>query len=118
MGLPHPLDGLIPEGPLIAMARLFLLVEILTIATGLLAVSGPAHRHLLFWVPTLHFYFPLGVLAVYKALYELIFAPFFWDKTAHGQYLPAEHLPVEHLPASPVGRAAAIPPPLPWPHLV
>jgi glycosyltransferase XagB len=87
MGLPHPLDGLIPEGPLIAMARLFLLVEILTIATGLLAVSGPAHRHLLFWVPTLHFYFPLGVLAVYKALYELIFAPFFWDKTAHGHSL-------------------------------
>jgi len=89
LGLPHPLDGLIPEGPLIAMARLFLLVEILTIATGLLAVSGPAHRHLLFWVPTLHFYFPLGVLAVYKALYELIFAPFFWDKTTHGHSLLA-----------------------------
>ena len=89
MGLPHPLDGLIPKGPLIAMARLFLLVEILTIASGLLAVSGPAHRHLLFWVPTLHFYFPLGVLAVYKALYELIFAPFFWDKTAHGHSLLA-----------------------------
>ena len=89
MGLPHPLDGLIPEGPLSVMARLFLLVEILTIATGLLAVSGPAHRHLLFWVPTLHFYFPLGVLAVYKALYELIFAPFFWDKTTHGHSLLA-----------------------------
>ncbi|MFD1194121.1 glycosyltransferase family 2 protein [Seohaeicola saemankumensis] len=89
LGLPHPLDGLIPEGPLIAMARLFLMVELLTIATGLLAVSGPAHRHLLFWVPTLHFYFPLGVLAAYKALYELIFAPFFWDKTMHGHSLQA-----------------------------
>lgn len=93
LGLPHPLDGLIPEGPLIAMARLFLLVEILTIATGLLAVSGRAHRHLLFWVPTLHFYFPLGVLAVYKALYELIFAPFFWDKTAHGHSLKTRARP-------------------------
>ena len=84
LGLPHPLDGMIPQAALIAMARLFLLVEILTIATGLLAVSGRAHRHLLFWVPTLHFYFPLGFLAVYKALYELVFAPFFCAKIAHG----------------------------------
>ena len=75
------------------LQRLFLLVEILTIATGLLAVSGRAHRHLLFWVPTLHFYFPLGVLAVYKALYELIFAPFFWEKTAHGHSLKTRARP-------------------------
>ncbi len=31
------------------------------------------------------FYFPLGVLAAYKALYELVSDPFFWDKTQHGQ---------------------------------
>ena len=87
LGLPHPLDGVLPATTLTVIARLFLLVEALTITAGLIAVSGPQHRHLLFWVPTLHFYFPLGVLAAYKALYELVFAPFFWDKTMHGHSL-------------------------------
>lgn len=87
LGLPHPLDGVLSANMLTATARMFLLVEALTIAAGLIAVSGPAHRHLLFWVPTLHFYFPLGVLAAYKALYELVFAPFYWDKTTHGHSL-------------------------------
>ena len=83
-GLPHPLDNVLSPMLLTVIARLFLLVELLTITAGLLAVSGPNHRHLMFWVPTLHFYFPLGVFAAYKALYELVRAPFFWDKTAHG----------------------------------
>jgi glycosyltransferase XagB len=87
LGLPHPLDGVLAAPLLTAIARLFLLVEMLTVATGLLAVAGPAHRHLLFWVPTLQFYYPLGVLAAYKALYELVFAPFYWDKTMHGHSL-------------------------------
>jgi hypothetical protein len=32
----------------------------------------------------MHFYAPLAAVAAYKALYELILKPFFWDKTAHG----------------------------------
>ena len=32
----------------------------------------------------MHFYSPLGAVAAYKALYELVCKPFFWDKTAHG----------------------------------
>jgi glycosyltransferase XagB len=87
LGLPHPLDGVLSAPLLTGIARTFLLVELLTLATGLLAVSGPAHRHLMFWVPTLQFYFPLGVLAAYKALYELVRAPFYWDKTTHGHSL-------------------------------
>ena len=27
---------------------------------------------------------PLGAIAGYKALYELVLKPFFWDKTMHG----------------------------------
>jgi cellulose synthase/poly-beta-1,6-N-acetylglucosamine synthase-like glycosyltransferase len=87
LGLSHPLDAMLSQPLLAAIAGTFLMVELLTVATGLIAVSGPAHRHLMFWVPTLHFYFPLGVLAAYKALYELIAAPFYWDKTAHGHSL-------------------------------
>jgi hypothetical protein len=87
LDLPHPLDGMLSPPLLGAIAGTFLMVELLSVATGVIAVSGPAHRHLMFWVPTLHFYFPLGVLAAYKALYELIAAPFYWDKTAHGHSL-------------------------------
>lgn len=84
LGFSHPLQGLAPPELLLATARLFLGVEVLTIIAGLIAVSRDGHRHLLFWVPTLHFYYPLGTIAAYKALYELIFAPFYWDKTTHG----------------------------------
>ena len=53
-------------------------------AFGAWAVARPDHRHLLPWVPAMLFYAPLGAIAAYKALYELVLAPFFWDKTAHG----------------------------------
>jgi Glycosyl transferase family group 2 len=84
LGLGHPLEGVLPRGGLLALAGLFLLSELLNIAVGLWAVRGPRHRHLMLWVPTLHLYFPLGALASYKALWEAVRRPFFWDKTAHG----------------------------------
>jgi len=62
----------------------FVASEMLNIAIGLLAVSGRQHRHLIPWVFTLPFYFPLGALASYKALYELATDPFYWEKTRHG----------------------------------
>ena len=31
-----------------------------------------------------YFYFPLATVAAVKALYELIAAPFYWEKTQHG----------------------------------
>ncbi|MBZ8118206.1 glycosyltransferase [Roseovarius sp. LXJ103] len=86
-GLPHPLDPIMPRDVLLAFGRLFLAVEVLNIGIHLMAVSGRFHRHLMPWVPTTHLYTPLGTIAAYKALYELIFAPFFWDKTSHGHSL-------------------------------
>ncbi|MEZ5716620.1 MAG: glycosyltransferase [Paracoccaceae bacterium] len=86
-GLPHPLDPLLPRDWLVNFGLLFLSVEVITIVINAAAVSGPRHRHLLPWVPTLHFYYPLGAIAAYKALYELIAMPFYWDKTQHGHSL-------------------------------
>ncbi|MDQ7069958.1 MAG: glycosyltransferase [Rhodobacterales bacterium] len=86
-GLPHPLNGVLPASALQGFGALFLTVELISIMVGLTAVSGPKHRHLLLWVPSLHFYYPLGVFAAYKALFELIFSPFYWDKTKHGHSL-------------------------------
>jgi cellulose synthase/poly-beta-1,6-N-acetylglucosamine synthase-like glycosyltransferase len=42
-------------------------------------------RHLIPYILALPFYWPLGMLASYKAIAELFFAPFYWDKTFHGR---------------------------------
>ncbi|MFU8898426.1 MAG: glycosyltransferase family 2 protein [Roseinatronobacter sp.] len=83
LGLGHPLHAQFGSGVMIAFVTVFLLAEAVTISVGLMALRSRAHRHLRVWLPALHGYFPLAVLAVYKALYELITAPFYWDKTAH-----------------------------------
>jgi cellulose synthase/poly-beta-1,6-N-acetylglucosamine synthase-like glycosyltransferase len=84
LGLPHPAQSLLPAQVLPALAAFFILSEALAICIGLVAVSTQARRNLIWYVPTMMFYFPLGVIAAYKALYELIFHPYYWDKTQHG----------------------------------
>jgi cellulose synthase/poly-beta-1,6-N-acetylglucosamine synthase-like glycosyltransferase len=69
---------------LFAIMVLFITSEVLSIAMGMVAVSGRGHRHLIAWVPTMPIYFVLGALASYKALYEMVAHPFYWDKTEHG----------------------------------
>jgi len=91
-GLPHPLDPVLPRHVLVAFGTLFLTIEAINIAIHLVAVSGARHRHLIPWVPTMHLYVPLGSIAAYKALYELIAKPFFWEKTTHGLSLNAATL--------------------------
>ncbi|PPB81182.1 cellulose synthase/poly-beta-1,6-N-acetylglucosamine synthase-like glycosyltransferase [Albidovulum inexpectatum] len=98
LGLPHPLSPYMPGWIVVALTGLFLLAEAANISAGLWATRGSPHRHLMPWVPTLHLYFPLAALSSYKALYEWITRPFFWDKTAHGKLTAqadaAELLPV------------------------
>ncbi|GHG95841.1 glycosyltransferase [Pseudodonghicola xiamenensis] len=88
LGLPHPLTPLLPPEVLRAGLALALVSETLSIVTGLAALARAGRRFLMPWVLTLPLYYPLGVLAVYKALYELLFDPFYWDKTLHGQAAP------------------------------
>ncbi|MDJ1016611.1 MAG: glycosyltransferase [Paracoccaceae bacterium] len=84
-GQPHPLASNLAWGAVVLLGALFLLSEVVTLAVAALAVSTPRHRGLIWWVPLLHFYFPLAALASWKGLAELVTKPFFWDKTAHGQ---------------------------------
>ncbi|MFL4471870.1 glycosyltransferase family 2 protein [Tateyamaria armeniaca] len=92
-GLPHPVMSTLGPSVFWPLAVFFVATEALNITIGMLAVSDRKHRHLLAWVPTLVFYFPLGSLASYKALYELVTKPFYWDKTQHGH---GEHEVVEN----------------------
>ena len=84
LGLPHPLVGVMPMGMFLGLGAVFLMSEILNIAVGVLAVSGERHRWLRWWVPSLHFYYPLASLAALKGLGEILHKPFYWDKTVHG----------------------------------
>jgi glycosyltransferase involved in cell wall biosynthesis len=86
LGLPHPLAGFVPWWLFVALGTAFLATEIINVGAGALAVSSPKHRWLIPWVPTLHLYHPLGAVASWKALAELVVRPFYWDKTAHGLY--------------------------------
>lgn len=98
LGLGHPLAPFMPGWLVVALTGLFVLAEAVNVSAGLWATRGRLHRHLMPWVPTLHFYHPLAAISSYKALYEWITRPFFWDKTAHGKLAAqagmAELLPV------------------------
>ena len=85
-GLGHPLPGIAGSTIMQSFGFIFLFSEAVSLVIGYLALHSRQHRSLRLWLPTLHFYFPLAVLAVYKALWELVSAPFYWDKTAHGEH--------------------------------
>jgi hypothetical protein len=86
LGVAHPMLAVVSGNTLMTLGVTFILAEIITVAVSAFAVSDKKHRFLIPWVPTMHFYFPMGTLAAYKAFYELLTQPFYWDKTAHGVF--------------------------------
>jgi len=92
LGLPHPIDALLTPMMHNVVLFLFISTELVNIAVGAWAVRGKQHRHLMKWVPTLHVYFPLGALAGWKAIYEVVTRPFYWDKTMHGVFDTLQHV--------------------------
>ena len=100
-GLPHPFSDA-PAGLLWGIGALFLLTEILNVVAGAIGVAQPSHRWLIPWVPTLHVYYPLGALAAWKGLVELVVRPYFWDKTQHGLGVPdTPTIAVRRIPVPP-----------------
>ncbi|WBU64421.1 glycosyltransferase family 2 protein [Paracoccus aerodenitrificans] len=105
-GFTSPLSGLFPDHALTAIVMLFVASELASVAMGLWAVRGKKHRHLLPWIPLMHLYFPLGCLAAWKAIYEVVTNPFYWDKTRHGifdesadpQNDAEDESPITHVP--------------------
>lgn len=83
-GIPHPVTDTLGAGVILPIVFLVITSEIVGLSIGVLAVAAKERRHLIPWVITMPFYFALGALASYKALYELAMDPFYWDKTQHG----------------------------------
>lgn len=93
-GLETGIDSLIPKQIKLTMAVILTVFGILNAGIALIAITGQKRTPLYPWVLTMVFYFPLATFAAYKALYELIFRPYFWDKTEHGKTqegLSADH---------------------------
>jgi len=86
LGLWHPLQADIPPTMLMAMTALFVACEVLGIVIGVVGLRRSGHRLSPLWVPTLHVYHPLAALSSFKALWEMMHRPFYWDKTSHGHF--------------------------------
>lgn len=84
LGYGHPLGSLLPGWAMAGVTGLFLLSELVNLSLGVIAARRCGRVSLTPWVLTLPFYYPLGVIAAYKAAWELLRAPFYWDKTRHG----------------------------------
>jgi cellulose synthase/poly-beta-1,6-N-acetylglucosamine synthase-like glycosyltransferase len=98
-GLPHPLDPWLTTDTILWLTVIFLSAEAISLLVGVAAVARSPHRSLFPWVPTLFAYFPLGTAALYKALWETMTQPFYWDKTQHGHSAPDQpgaDIPNEH----------------------
>lgn len=94
MGLPHPVTSVFSQTAFLALMALFILTEVVNITLTLIALQKTRHGLNWLWALSLHFYFPLGALASYKAAWEMVCKPFYWDKTSHG-----------HFDAPPLGKA-------------
>ena len=86
LGLGHPLSGALGHQALVFMTLVFMGCEALNVAMGLVGLRRSGQKIAAFWVPTLALYFPLQTFAAYKAAYEMLVKPFFWDKTSHGAF--------------------------------
>ncbi|MDZ4139883.1 MAG: glycosyltransferase, partial [Erythrobacter sp.] len=90
LGLPHPVVDALPSGLRLTLMGVFIVTEAVLLVVNVIALRLTPNRVSPLWVPTLHLYFPLGAIASYKAAWELIVRPFFWDKTSHGLFDPLE----------------------------
>lgn len=84
MGMQHPAADIVPAGMAFAALALFLSTEAINLTVALFGLRRRGGGVNPLWCLTLPLYFPLAVVAAYKALWEIGRRPFYWDKTAHG----------------------------------
>jgi cellulose synthase/poly-beta-1,6-N-acetylglucosamine synthase-like glycosyltransferase len=84
LGLGHPLAGILSPAVLTGLTVLSVNCETVNIAVGILGLKRSGQPISALWVPTLALYFPMQAFAAYKAAWEMLHNPFYWDKTTHG----------------------------------
>jgi cellulose synthase/poly-beta-1,6-N-acetylglucosamine synthase-like glycosyltransferase len=86
LGLPHPVQSILSDAGIMALIFSFFAVEVGLIAFGIVGMRRTGHGLSPLWVPTMILYYPLATLAAYKAAWEMLVQPFYWDKTTHGEF--------------------------------
>lgn len=87
-GVAHPLTTSLSGDQFFILTALFLIAAMVNLAASCLGAHRAGKRWLMKWAPTMFLYFPLGTLGALKGLSELVWKPFYWDKTDHGIDLP------------------------------
>lgn len=82
--IPFGLEAPFPSWGMPLTMAILITAEVANLAVGILGLKRTGQLRLLPFVPLLHFYNMLATFAAYKALFELIIRPFYWDKTGHG----------------------------------
>ena len=83
--IPYPNNLLFTPEQMKGIAQLFLVFGIASAVIALRSIHGQKRGLLVPFILTMPIYFPLATIAGYKAVFELIFRPFYWDKTAHAK---------------------------------
>jgi len=100
LGLAHPLDGMLSRGAWIFTLGGLAVSALVYVVATFIAVQSAQKKGLWKWIPALQFYLPLASIAALKALFELLIAPYYWDKTTHGLHDQGHHARVKP-PTSP-----------------
>jgi glycosyltransferase XagB len=58
--------------------------QVVMLGCAVLALRRRGAMELMAWAPWLLIYWTLGAIAAWKAVIELVLAPYYWDKTRHG----------------------------------
>lgn len=85
LGFGHFAQSSLPSGLVWAAVVCLLLFETLSLCIWYLGARASGRPQMALWAPLMPIYFIMGSAAAYKAAFELIRNPFYWDKTSHGQ---------------------------------
>ena len=77
-------DPLFPAELAAINTGLLILGSGVVIVSGMVAVARREVGWLVPWCPLLLFYWPLASLAAWRAVWQLVHRPSYWEKTAHG----------------------------------
>ncbi len=80
------LSGFAGAQLLFQLTTLGFAAEALILAANYLGPRRAGHQLNPLWLPTMMAYNLMASLAAYKAVYEVLTKPFYWDKTAHGLF--------------------------------
>ncbi len=86
LGFQHPLPNAIGATAFDVIYFAMMTTAALSTIFDIAGMRRTKHRLNPLWALTLVLYHPLATLAAYKALWELMTKPFYWDKTSHGHF--------------------------------